>query len=76
MEVKRALIGIASTGVTRKQDKVLLGELADSISTCNHLPESFTILPSPEDRRPVQSEGQERIEPTIIQDPLLGRFYE
>jgi hypothetical protein len=68
MQVRRALAGNAKP-VVRRQDKILLGELADSISTINHLPESFTILPAPEDRRPVQTEGLETIEPTIIHKP-------
>jgi hypothetical protein len=56
MQVRKALIGcggVASAGVTRKQDKIILGELAGNISTRNHLPESFTTLPVPEDRIPV-----------------------
>jgi hypothetical protein len=75
MQVRRALAGTAKPTAkpvvtkSRKQDKVLLGELAASISTRNHLPKSFTILPAPEDRRPVQNDEQETIEPTLIHKP-------
>jgi hypothetical protein len=50
----------------RKQDKKILGELADNISTRDHLPESFTLLPEPENRRPVPSPVQERIVSTVM----------
>jgi hypothetical protein len=50
----------------RKQDKILLGELANNISSKSHLPESFTMLPLEEDRRPVLSHIEERIETTAI----------
>jgi hypothetical protein len=40
--------------------------VANKISTKNHLPESFTILPAPEDRRPVQGNLQETLEPISI----------
>ncbi len=68
MQVKLALAGTANPVKykTRAQDKVLLGELVANISIKNHLPESFTILAAPEDRRPVQSDHQETIEPTVI----------
>jgi hypothetical protein len=81
MQVRRALLGAklirSSAKLTtspktetrqkvRNQDKVLLKELAHNISTKNHLPESFTILPAPEDRRPVQSDLQEATEPNYI----------
>jgi hypothetical protein len=65
MQANLASVGCIGTGV-RKQDKILLGELADNISTRNHLPESFTMLPEPEDRRPVPSPVEERIESTVM----------
>jgi hypothetical protein len=73
MQVRRALVGSVKparpkTVVTkaRTQDKVLLKELANNISTKNHLPESFTILPAPEDKRPVQGNLQETSAPIYI----------
>jgi hypothetical protein len=65
MQARFALVGCIGTGI-RKQDKILLGELADNISARNHLPESFTLLPDPEDRRPVPSPVEERIESTVM----------
>jgi hypothetical protein len=63
MQARRAAVGCA---VVRKQDKILLGELASNISSKSHLPESFTMLPLPEDRIPVLSQVEDRIEMTAI----------
>ena len=64
MQVRLASVGCA--GAVRKQDKRILGELADNISTRDHLPESFTLLPEPENRRPVLTPVEERIESTVM----------
>jgi hypothetical protein len=63
MQARLAAVGCA--GVKRK-DKTLLGELADNISSRSHLPKSFTMLPMPEDRRPVPSLVEERIESMVM----------
>jgi hypothetical protein len=65
--------GVANAGVTRKQDKILLGELAGNTSTRNHLPESFTTFPAPEDRRPVQSQGPKGLRQRLFTTPTLGK---
>jgi hypothetical protein len=62
MQAKLALVGCAGV----RKDKTLLGELADNISSRSHFPESFTMLPLPEDMRPVPSHVEERIESTAI----------
>ena len=64
MQARLASVGCA--GSVRKQDKKILGELADNISTRDHLLESFTLLPEPENRRPVPSPVEERIESTVM----------
>jgi hypothetical protein len=61
------LVGVnAKEKQSRKQDKILLGDLASNISSKSHLPELFTMLPLPEDRRPVISQIEERIKATAI----------
>jgi hypothetical protein len=65
MQARFASVGCVGTGVG-KHDKILLGELADNISTRNHLPESFTMLPEPEDKRLVPSPVEETIESTVM----------
>jgi hypothetical protein len=65
MHARFASVGCVGTGV-RKHDKILLEELAGNISTRNHLPESFTMLPETDDRRPVPSPVEERIESTVM----------
>jgi hypothetical protein len=65
-EMQARFASVGCVGIVRKHDKKLLGELADNISTRNHLPESFTLLPNPEGRRPVPSHVKERIESTVM----------
>ena len=65
-EMQARLASVGCAGSVRKQDRKILGELADNISTRDHLPESFTLLPEPEDRRPVHSPVEERIESTVM----------
>jgi hypothetical protein len=62
MESNVAAIGCARV----RKDKTLLGELANNSSSRSHLPESFTMLLVPEDRRPVPSQVEERIESMSI----------
>ena len=64
-EMQARFASVGCVGSVRKQDKGILGELADNISTRDHLPESFTLLPELEDRRPVPSPIEERIESTV-----------
>ena len=64
MQARLASVGCARS--VRKHDKKILGELADNISTRDHLPESFTLLPEPENRRPVPSPVEERIESMVM----------
>jgi hypothetical protein len=63
-EMQAELAAVGCAGV--RKNKTLLGELDDNISSRSHLPESFTMLPVPEDRRPVPSPVEERIESTAI----------
>ena len=65
-EMQARLASVGCAGSVRKQDKKILGELADNISSRDHLPESFTLLPEPENRRPVPSPVEERIELTVM----------
>jgi hypothetical protein len=70
MQAKKAAVGLvgvdAKEELTRKEDKILRGELASNISSKSHLPESFSLMPLPEDRRPVISQIEERFETTTI----------
>jgi hypothetical protein len=54
-EMHARFASVGCLGSVRKQDKKILGELADNISTRDHLPESFTLLLELEDRRSVPS---------------------
>jgi hypothetical protein len=63
-EMQAKLAAVGCVGV--RKDKILLGELANKISSRSNLPESFTMLPVPEDRRPVPSQVEEMIESTVI----------
>jgi hypothetical protein len=64
-EMQARFAAVGCTGL-RKQDKTLLREFANNISSKSHLPESFTMLLVQEDRRPVLSQVEERIETTAI----------
>jgi hypothetical protein len=63
-EMQARLAAVGCVGV--RKDKTLLGELVDNISSRSHLPESFTMLPTPEDKRPVPSPVEKRIESKVM----------